>query len=99
MMNEMFMSLPRMMQKYAHALYASWDELVKICNCTVSPLSSLKPYKRGTFTSFIKYNSFWHFSNLESRSYSEGSSQSKFRFQHSISFGSKIHGAIKPSGS
>ena len=71
-------------------------------NLIVSPLSWLKLWKRGTFISFyISFFSFCHFSNLESRSHGKGSSQSKFRFQHSwtISLGSIIHGAIKPSGS
>ena len=42
-MNEIFMSLPWMMRKYAHVLYASCDESSKLCSSTVAPLSLLKP--------------------------------------------------------
>ena len=42
-MNEIFMSLPSMIRKYAHVSYSNGDESVKICNSTMSPLCSLKP--------------------------------------------------------
>ena len=42
-MNEIFMSLPSMIRKYAHVPYANCYKSVRICNSTMSPLCSLKP--------------------------------------------------------